>query len=81
MTSPERRILKEFKTATPLYESLGKKVQQLLTEIVDEFAGSVRYHSITYRVKTTESLRRKLLQKHYKDLSEVTDVLGLRVWE
>ena len=79
MTSPERRILKDFKTAIPLYESLGKKVQQLLTEIIDEFAGSVRYHSITYRVKTTESLRRKLLQKQYKDLSEVTDLLGLRV--
>ena len=53
----------------------------LVVEILRSLFGTARSHSITHRVKDGESLGRKLAAKpgKYRDLDDVTDVLGVRI--
>jgi ppGpp synthetase/RelA/SpoT-type nucleotidyltranferase len=58
---------------------LGPKVETLMKDLLSE--RGARVHSVTHRVKQRESLERKLAraEKEYARISDITDVLGLRV--
>jgi putative GTP pyrophosphokinase len=58
-------------------EAAGKKVEDLIKSLLD--AGGLRVHSVTHRVKERESLERKILKKKFTDLTQVHDMLGLRI--
>ena len=48
---------------------------------IERWLGELKVHSVRFRVKTSDSLRGKLARpdRHYVDLWDVTDLLGLRV--
>jgi putative GTP pyrophosphokinase len=60
-------------------EDLGQVAESLLRALLK--AGGLRPHTVTHRVKTESSLRRKLNEKgeQYSDLADVHDLLGARV--
>jgi len=72
-------MLDEFNENEPLYrefaESIGRLAERLLAD--RKFA----VHTVVTRVKTTESLRTKLLRLDagYGNLADVTDLVGVRI--
>ena len=62
----------------PLRE-LGPRVEQLVGELLG--SANLRTHSVTHRVKDLSSVERKLSVKSaaYDSLSDITDLLGVRV--
>jgi putative GTP pyrophosphokinase len=79
---PERavqRLLSAFDSRHSHLESFGRVVEQLIHTILEE--EGYRIHSITHRTKLRESLTAKLprVELHMGDLSEVPDIVGLRI--
>lgn len=72
------RILLERDGLESSLEEFGESLVTILEAI---FRSQVRTHSVTHRVKTAESLERKLFEKgaKYSSLADITDILGLRV--
>lgn len=72
-------MVAEFRSLQPLYEELGALVYPRLLQMLE--SQRIRVHSVTYRVKHPDSLAEKLRRqgKEYRSLSDVTDLLGLRV--
>jgi putative GTP pyrophosphokinase len=62
----------------PLHD-LGPVVQRLLQELLR--AAEIRPHSVRYRIKSKESVQRKVGRKDasYRTLRDVHDILGLRI--
>ncbi|MFZ5816319.1 MAG: GTP pyrophosphokinase [Bacillota bacterium] len=71
--------VESFRSQQGLYELFGRRLQGLLASILQE--ESVPIHSITYRVKDPARLEEKLSRpgKSYDSLTDVTDLLGLRI--
>jgi putative GTP pyrophosphokinase len=61
------------------FAALGLVCEPLVAELLR--AESINVHSVTHRVKTKPSLRRKVTEKgaNYQSLDDIHDLLGLRV--
>lgn len=71
-------ILKKYDDSAVLLELFGKKLESLLTDLTKNKA--VNFHQIISRLKSRESLSKKLLTKQgYTCLEDVTDVIGCRI--
>ncbi|WP_410663567.1 GTP pyrophosphokinase family protein [Amycolatopsis sp. lyj-84] len=59
--------------------TLGAKLRPLITDLLD--TAEIQVHSVDYRVKTIESLEKKLERKSdkYASIEDITDILGLRI--
>jgi putative GTP pyrophosphokinase len=72
-------MLVEYDRCVGLYAQFGPKAETLIRDVLA--AHQLRPHSVTHRVKERLSMERKLNRpdKHYPMLTEVTDLLGVRV--
>lgn len=80
MNAPEAAlVLEQYRRVESAYSSFGKSLSDLISRVLA--SESLGIHSITYRTKDPDHLREKLLrpQKTYSVLTDVTDLLGLRV--
>lgn len=73
------RILTEYDHDVELYTAFTRKVKELVNEVL-RHAG-VEAHAVTSRVKSRDSLHRKLIDpdKSYSALVDLTDIAGVRV--
>jgi len=73
------KILIEYEQECDLYEDLRKKVHALVEELLH--SKDLRVHSITSRIKEKDSLKQKIFkpESHYKNLTEITDLCGIRI--
>ena len=74
-------IIKEFKASNELYRDYGLAVKNLLETLLRK--NHYKYQ-LSYRLKDLESLkekikRKKKLGKTYKRLSDIEDIMGLRI--
>lgn len=79
LTTTKKEILEEYDIKSALYAAYGHKLDDLIRELLDE-AGVV-FHSVSHRCKEKNSLDHKLNKQGvtYGQLSDVTDICGLRV--
>jgi GTP pyrophosphokinase len=72
-------MLAEYDACVGLYTDFGPKAEALAKDVLA--AHNFRPHSVAHRVKERSSMERKLnsRDKPYGSLSEVTDLLGVRV--
>jgi putative GTP pyrophosphokinase len=72
-------IMEEFRKRIPLYEGYLTRLQQLIVGMLA--TNEIHVHSVTGRVKATESLEGKLVRNadKYQVLDDVTDLVALRV--
>lgn len=78
MSSFLESILTEYDNNLSELEHFKDKVTILIKDLVKVY--EINVHSIEGRVKERESLKKKILKKDkYKSLSDVTDVLGIRI--
>jgi putative GTP pyrophosphokinase len=72
-------LLQEFDKQKSLFEGFAEACERLIKQILE--AKGVRVHSVTSRVKKRANLQEKLgrLGKDYQSLSEVTDLVGVRI--
>lgn len=72
-------ILAEYDSQKQVYESFGQCIERLVNGFIEEAGFSV--HAVTSRVKDRDSLSRKLDRpaSQYLDLSEITDIVGVRI--
>lgn len=71
-------LLEEYRRKKPIYETYTTKIQDLIKDFASH--SEVSLHDIFGRVKTEESLRKKIDKKDkYNNLADVTDVIGIRV--
>jgi ppGpp synthetase/RelA/SpoT-type nucleotidyltranferase len=72
-------VLNHYDEVAGLYNDLTQKMQGLISVILEQ--QNVKVHSVTCRVKTRESLLKKLSRPDgsYNALSDVTDVSGIRI--
>lgn len=76
--SAQREIEERYNRNLPIYESLGKEVEERLKYILEE--NYIKYHYVTYRVKTFDSFRRKIVRHQIKNpFEEINDILGVRI--
>lgn len=79
MNGKQREWVEAFRQQQPLYQSFGHHMRLLLQRILEERA--IPINGITYRVKDLDALAEKLTRpgKDYHKLSDVTDLLGVRL--
>ena len=70
-------ILQQYETNFPLYSSFTEKLEKLVNDILNE--NGLRVHSVTSRVKKRNSLKKKIESDKYSDISNITDICGLRI--
>ena len=72
-------ILAQYNTNFELYRDFCLTLERLLRELIRDT--SIKIHSITQRLKTRESLERKLSLREfrYESLESVTDIAGIRI--
>jgi putative GTP pyrophosphokinase len=72
-------ILDDFDSQEPTLARLSSKLETLLNEILR--ASNIRIHSITTRVKTRNSLEKKIAKSaaKYDSIGQITDCCGARV--
>ncbi len=74
----ELRLISDYNARLQVYESYAERLRQLIKEVSAEHQHKI--HSITNRVKAESSLSRKISTKHkYRDIGEVTDIVGIRI--
>ena len=74
------QLVQSFMDVQPIYDELGDKLTDVICASLDR--ATVKYHSVTHRVKSQNSLFRKIQdhpEKNYSTLESITDLLGLRV--
>ncbi|HEY0762703.1 MAG TPA: hypothetical protein VGD61_10070 [Pyrinomonadaceae bacterium] len=74
-----KSIPEQYDAKLSLYSEFTTKIEQLIADILRQ--NRVNIHSVTSRVKDRVSLAKKLNRpdSKYQDLSEVTDVTGIRI--
>ena len=79
LIAPAHEMLKEFDSYVTIYAEFTAKLRTLTEEILLD--RGLKVHSVTARVKTRDSLAKKLLKAEgkYAVLSEVTDLVGIRI--
>ena len=70
-------IIEQYIEKKGLFDKLSSKAKEILIEALDE--EKIEFLSITDRVKEKDSLTKKIDKKSYSDISDITDVVGLRV--
>ena len=72
------KILYEYDKNIRLYKEHAQSMEVLLSALLT--AANIKPHSISSRLKERESLSLKIEKKNkYVDLSEITDIVGLRI--
>ncbi len=74
------QLVHSFMDVRLIYEEFGDKLTDIIRASLDR--ATVKYHSVTPRVKGQNSLFRKIQdhpEKNYTTLESITDLLGLRV--
>jgi len=78
MKSIEDEIILDFETRSVQFNNFSEKMHILLKELLEQ--NEITYHSIAKRVKDKTSLVKKIRNKNkYKNLNEITDVVGCRI--
>lgn len=79
MNGKQREWVETFRAQQALYRAFGQCVRQMLGQLLAE--ANIPINSITYRVKSVDALAEKLTRpgKDYEHLTEVTDLVGVRV--
>ena len=74
-----QELLEQYRSLLPVYEKMADVIPEKLREFFDE-AGII-VAAVEHRVKAEKSLAGKLQLKgdKYKDIFDITDVVGLRV--
>lgn len=73
-----KEIINQYKDKKRTYELFSKKLEELIGGILSQ--SDIEYQSISSRVKDEKSLENKIKKKDkYEDISEITDVCGLRI--
>jgi putative GTP pyrophosphokinase len=71
-------LLQTYSAQWPLISNASERLRELIQNAVEE--AHVKFSSISVRVKRNESLKRKLERKRkYASLTEVTDLIGIRI--
>jgi putative GTP pyrophosphokinase len=72
-------LLKKFDESCALYSNFGIKCKGILNELLQD--NLIVVHDISSRLKTRESLSRKIDKKDnkYASIDEITDICGIRV--
>lgn len=72
-------ILQEYDSSSKLYENFAYKVRQLLEDLI--ISEAIPYNAITCRLKSRDSLIKKLeiKQDKYGELRDITDIAGIRI--
>lgn len=78
----EQRIdefLKEFKKNEDRYKKCCGKLETLINEILE--SSDMQVHGVYVRLKSSESIKRKIELKNFKyvSLAEITDIVGVRI--
>lgn len=71
-------ISNEYKVKKPLYDEFTQKIERLIKELLAE-RKDLKIHSVSSRSKDIESFDLKLKRKYYSELTEVTDLSGVRI--
>lgn len=79
LSADSQSILNQFDNQYSTLNTFAEKLENLLRDLLN--AHEVSVHSITSRVKTQNSLERKLARPGaiYQQLNEITDIVGLRI--
>lgn len=79
LATTKKEILKEHDIKFELYAAYGHKLDDLIRELLHD--AGVAFHSVSHRCKEKNSLDNKLNKQgvSYGQLSDVTDICGLRV--
>lgn len=74
-------LVAEYEGCRSTYEDFGSECERLLNRLIDEADLRKLVQSVESRAKEVESLRDKLRSpdKQYAQLTDVTDLTGLRV--
>ena len=73
-----KEILSEFTQKEKTLKDMGVSINALLNNLMKK--NKIDTHSISHRIKDSISLERKIKKKNkYNSLSEITDVLGVRI--
>ena len=72
-------LLADYDAQVEIAVDLAPRVSSLITDLLRD--SSLRAHSVSARVKTRESMARKLSERNppYSHLDEITDVIGIRI--
>jgi len=73
------KIINEYKILKKNYEEFTSRIDDLIKTILKN--ERINYHQISTRLKEEDSLKKKIETKNekYKCLSEITDIVGLRI--
>lgn len=80
MADVREEILREFDSVKGHYGVLGQKMSDLLYELLR--SDSIPISTVNFRVKDRDSLAKKITRKpqgHYQNLTDVTDICGVRI--
>jgi len=70
-------LVRQFIELRPRYEELGRLLQESVTAMLEN--SRIAYVHITYRVKSEDSLREKIVRRNYTSLAQCEDLCGLRI--
>lgn len=78
-TDDQQRIIEQYQREIPRYAELGRLLDKRLSAIL--LFKNIRLQSITWRVKSLESVVRKLslFPQTVRNLEEIRDLLGIRI--
>lgn len=70
------RFLKKYDKMLPIYNEMEDAIQEIFNKKIEN-----RFQSLDFRIKSKESLSKKIYDKgiKYQRLSDITDVVGVRV--
>lgn len=72
------KLFKQYVEKKDTYDLFGKKLVDLIEGLL--IRDKIDYQSISYRVKSEDSFRNKVIKKKkYKDITDMTDVCGVRI--
>jgi len=73
------RFLKKYNKMLPIYSEAVEAIKEILDEKIEN--KEYKFQSINFRIKTKESLTRKIHDKgrKYQRLSDITDIVGVRI--
>jgi len=79
MDKNKEKMLREFKSARPIYDAFSNKVESLIKNILDE--SNVNVHSVSSRTKDFDIFKEKISRvgKEYAKFTDVTDLSGVRI--
>jgi len=78
MAQDEQALIDEFVSREVEYQQFGLAMNSLISRLIS--VSNINTHSIHFRVKEKGSLKEKIeLKNKYSSLSEITDLVGVRV--